>query len=304
MARTYAQLKSEVAKNIGRTDLDTEISNWVNDALIQVAREALAEYGHIFNVLWSSTSFTTTASTKTYSLPSDLLLLYDVVLIDGTNSRKLTQIFPRQFDKVLPYPEAYSTARPEYYIIWGSDLELYPIPDGSTYSTGTASLSGGTTVIGSGTEWSANVKAGYFFKFNSDGDSAWTKIESVDNDTQLTLSETYKGSASSGNYTIKRAYLISIRYAKYPASLSSDSDTNPYTGMDDLVIARATLQAFLALEDYTDATYWAQTYAALLKDAVMAERSANPDMGRTSKGYTIHRVYPSEYWNKPSVKGV
>lgn len=60
------------------------------------------------------------------------------------------------------------------------------------YTTGTIEIDGGTPTIvtGSGTSWSANLKAGDFIKIGSGSvhtGSTWYEIDSVDSDTQLTL---------------------------------------------------------------------------------------------------------------------
>lgn len=73
-----------------------------------------------------------------------------------------------------------------------------------TYTTGTITISAGSLniVTGSGTSWSANLKAGDYIKIGSGGihtGSTWYEIQSVDSDTQVTLTsnavETTAGTA-------------------------------------------------------------------------------------------------------------
>lgn len=83
------------------------------------------------------------------------------------------------------------------------DNERYDILT-KIYNTGTIEIAAGTldTVTGSGTSWDANLKAGDYIKIGAGElhtESTWYEIESVDSDTQLTLTgnavETAPGSA-------------------------------------------------------------------------------------------------------------
>jgi hypothetical protein len=83
--------------------------------------------------------------------------------------------------------------------------------DGSLYSgqavlsaarslTGTAAMTAsGTTVTGTGTDFSPEVQVGDFVKLDADGEEAWTQVDTVDSDGQLTLvTGGYLGSTGSG----------------------------------------------------------------------------------------------------------
>lgn len=83
------------------------------------------------------------------------------------------------------------------------------------YDTGTVSVTNGSpTVTGSGTSWSANVKAGDFFALGADEtdpEATWYEVDSVDSDTQITLTENYAESTDSGEaYTIRQTFTLSI----------------------------------------------------------------------------------------------
>ena len=75
------------------------------------------------------------------------------------------------------------------------------------HTTGTAVVTTGadTTVTGTGTSWSSHIKAGDKFKRDSDADSKYTEISSVDSNTQLTLNASYTGTLDGGatTYTIR-----------------------------------------------------------------------------------------------------
>lgn len=85
-----------------------------------------------------------------------------------------------------------------------------------TYTGGSiASMSGPKTVItGGGTSWATNVAAGDKFIMNTDHtsdaepDTDWATIQSVDSDTQITLTSAYTGATTSGNYKIRKVYSV------------------------------------------------------------------------------------------------
>jgi len=103
------------------------------------------------------------------------------------------------------------------YLVYATNNKVI-YDDGSTpfidktpeYTAGTAQLnvSDHKTLTGTDTVWSSNVLAGNYFKFDADDESAWTKIELVNSDTEIVLAEDYKGDATSGSYTIKRTLML------------------------------------------------------------------------------------------------
>lgn len=101
---------------------------WLNTACQRLAR--LYDFGEM---LTTSTNIAgtsvTVASTKTYTFPDDYNTVYDIRLIDGTESVKLRLTSYQTFDKRVPYPEADTTGLPLWYMPWGSNFDLYPIPD-------------------------------------------------------------------------------------------------------------------------------------------------------------------------------
>lgn len=107
-------------------------------------------------------------------------------------------------------------------ITLGTPTDLYQYDDSSdtityitpVYVTGTASASG-TTVTGSGTLWDTapnvrkNALPGDEISFGAndenDPDATWYEIETVDSDTQLTLTAS-AGTVGSGTYTLRRRF--------------------------------------------------------------------------------------------------
>jgi len=86
-----------------------------------------------------------------------------------------------------------------------------------TYTTGTITDITGAVVTGSGTNWSSSgVAAGDYFILDDDHsddsepDTNWAKIKSVDSDTQITLESSYSGTTGSmsKNYKIRKIYSV------------------------------------------------------------------------------------------------
>ena len=84
------------------------------------------------------------------------------------------------------------------------------------YETGTANTTNNsTTVVGTGTAWLSNVKAGDLFFRGSTGlrhttSNFWHQVATVDSDTSLTLTAPYTGSTGTSAYTISKRFTGSI----------------------------------------------------------------------------------------------
>lgn len=75
---------------------------------------------------------TVTAYRERLAKPDECRYIYDIRLIDGSMSRKLTALPPRRLDLYEPFVASCNTARPTHYIEWKDWISLYPIPD-ATY---------------------------------------------------------------------------------------------------------------------------------------------------------------------------
>jgi len=125
MGMTRDELVSRVASDIGRTDKDSDIQDYLNWALKELARVHRWKDLEVYD----TTTLDTVADQKRYQLPSDLHILVDLILEDDDNSRRLVAVHPRRFDDIIPYPESDITGRPKWYVQYGNYVELYPIPD-------------------------------------------------------------------------------------------------------------------------------------------------------------------------------
>lgn len=123
---TLQELREEVRQNIHQQSgsiADERITDYINWAQQEIAQI------RTFSEMLTSFSTTTVAATQCYNHPVDVKEIYSLVLIDGANSRKLRQVSPRGYDYDVPYPENTTQGRPAYYIDYGDNFELYPIPD-------------------------------------------------------------------------------------------------------------------------------------------------------------------------------
>lgn len=106
------------------------------------------------------------------------------------------------------------------FLIFGTPSDLYAYDAGAQtvsfitprYETGTLTVtSGSATVSGAGTLWLANVKGGDQIHVGATGQTnpaaAWVTVQSVTNDTTLTLTAPWSGSTLAGqSYTARRRF--------------------------------------------------------------------------------------------------
>ncbi len=82
--------------------------------------------------------------------------------------------------------------------IWVHSSVRYLRQEPTIYNTGTVSATNGSaTITGSGTTWSSNVISGWVIGIGTNPTKFYT-ISSVDSDTQITISENYEGSDTTG----------------------------------------------------------------------------------------------------------
>lgn len=93
---------------------DEEITRWINEANNELTEKAKVEAAPY--------TFTTTANTSNYSLPSDL---YQIKLIKINDNK----IYPASIDVLNSSVIGF----PIYYVVFNNQLYFYPIPD-DTYT--------------------------------------------------------------------------------------------------------------------------------------------------------------------------
>lgn len=126
MAMTRAELRDEVRNNIKRTSeafADSRIHTFLDWTQQRVAD------AHTFEEMRKSDTFLTTDGVSKYNFPTRMKDIYSITIQDGANSRKLTYVHPRDFDSSIPRPETYSEGVPSWYVDYGTQFELFKIPD-------------------------------------------------------------------------------------------------------------------------------------------------------------------------------
>lgn len=126
-----ANLISEVRSYFaGRGDLTDEvIITHLNLAQTFIARKHdWEELERIYDVNLTITA--TAEDDKFIAFPPNLKEIFSFRLITGTGeSRKLTYVRQRAFDKMVPEPEFYARNKPQIYTVHNNIAELWPIPD-------------------------------------------------------------------------------------------------------------------------------------------------------------------------------
>ena len=120
------EFKTEVLANVGRvgdTALSARLDRVYMRALFRISR------AYDFKEVNRATWFNTEADVKEYELHERCKDILSVVLVDGTNSKKLEYIPPRALDESVPYPEAWATGKPTHYSRYWYQLELWKIPN-------------------------------------------------------------------------------------------------------------------------------------------------------------------------------
>jgi len=186
----------------------------------------------------------TVANQETYQIPNKFRKLIDMYVYSGSGTSSDTIYMPEMvFDptkwKLIKAYRLGTQDVPYFTYVERKTYSIQPIPATAgllitlrgrlnvvdlsiaDYVTGTiVSVSNqGTTVIGSGTVWTAGMAGQYIRIDDSDsanqGDNAWYQISSVTNNTTLELVKPYEGTAiaaGSVTYTMGQASVIPEAY--------------------------------------------------------------------------------------------
>lgn len=124
--------KSTNASAVSATALQTRVRTYLNFAQRRIAR-----HHDFYELQDTKTNAATVASTKNYPLESGTNNLgltrpkdiYSITLLDGADSWRLERWSAQKFDLRFPEPTNYAEGRPTLYVRWGSDIQLFRIPD-------------------------------------------------------------------------------------------------------------------------------------------------------------------------------
>lgn len=116
---TYADLKTSVANYLGRSDLTSQIPDFITLAEVRLARELRIRQ------MLTTASLSVTSGDSTISIPSDFLAIRDIYL-DATPRVTVSYLSPSAFSRDARTTE---TGKPVFYTMSGSEFEFAPIPD-------------------------------------------------------------------------------------------------------------------------------------------------------------------------------
>lgn len=165
--KTAEQLRNSVRFELGNPSREAVEDSVIDERVDDSYAEVLTRYRHV--ELEDTHEFTTSDGTERYSLPNDYW--YSQVVKDETNRRPL--VYRR-----INWIEAQDTTvdgDPQYYTRHGSELVLYPTPNGAYdikvfYVKRAAPLLGDGTTVFDGIEWDEVVKWGAVWRvFNALG---------------------------------------------------------------------------------------------------------------------------------------
>jgi hypothetical protein len=117
----YSALKTTIASYLGRTDLTTQIPDFITLAETRLARELRTR-----QMLKSATSPMTSGDAKV-ALPTDFLEVRDLY-IQGNPRMPVTYLSPSAFTRDARADES---GLPVYYTVLASEFLFAPIPDGT-----------------------------------------------------------------------------------------------------------------------------------------------------------------------------
>jgi hypothetical protein len=116
---TYSELQTSVANYLGRSDLTSQIPDFITFAELRLQRQLRIRQ------MVTSTTLTTVSGTATVTLPSDFLEIRDLYVV-GRPRQVLTYMSPASFSR---NSRADETGKPLDYTINSTTIELAPYPD-------------------------------------------------------------------------------------------------------------------------------------------------------------------------------
>ena len=102
---------------------DARVKRFINWGQRRLARN------HTFREMKQYSDVTIAEDTYRFAWPPRMKNLVSLTVQDGANSRKLTYVYHREFDRIVPRPEEITTGRPVWFVDYGVEYEILPIPD-------------------------------------------------------------------------------------------------------------------------------------------------------------------------------
>lgn len=128
-----SDMATRVARYLDRSDLGADINVWMQDS-----RQELA-LTYNFHYLYKEATTNVSAGQNRYTLSSDYLDHLTLFYYEGGNiGKKLGRVSPGIWDEMAGMSETTCAGSgvPEYYVIYGRELEVHPTPDGTCTADG------------------------------------------------------------------------------------------------------------------------------------------------------------------------
>jgi hypothetical protein len=288
--------------------MSTKGLDFLNATLQDISR------AHNFREMYQISSGTagtsvTVASTKNYTFPTDWKVILDMRILDGLNSRKLTLINPRNYDRSIPYPEGDSTGVPWFYVPLGNTFDLGPIPDDKVVTlTGSIDTTAATTVLGVGTLFLTELVAGDRIRVSQTVAGVTTTatriVDSIVSNTELEVTVAFADFANDPSPKRLDGYTMPIRYIKKPAIVSATTTLIDYEpDKDPMIVSGMTAEFLDYLQLYQDAAIHRSKFRVALKEAILADEY-QLDYSPVGKGFDsgYNSIFIGEYWNDPFIR--
>jgi hypothetical protein len=116
---TYSDLKTTVANYLGRTDLTSQIPDFINLAEIRLSRDLR------IREMVTTVTLNCTGGVPSLNLPADFLEIRDIYVVGAPRS-PITYMSPSMFSREA---RADDGGKPVFYTVYNKTAELAPIPD-------------------------------------------------------------------------------------------------------------------------------------------------------------------------------
>ena len=136
--------------------------------------------------------------------------LSDRLVVYGDNGaikeRNVTTSATRTLDSSTDRLVGYSISSDKRFWVQLDSSGTETVKFETSHTAGTAAFTNGNAVVtGTGTQWSTWLAVGDVIKRSTHADSVYGTVQTVDSDTQVTLTAVYGGATSSGTYISRRS---------------------------------------------------------------------------------------------------
>jgi hypothetical protein len=153
MALTYGDLRPQIQRNWGRSEVDAQASILF---YFNAAQRVLSR-AHNFRELQKKKSFNFVIGDDDYTIATtpisltDLRQIFSFTYVDSSRGYSLEYYPPKRWDlEVAPRIPATSNSYPKLYTLWGGEIDIFPPPQ-ATYTATLRYLAEPTKILVDGT---------------------------------------------------------------------------------------------------------------------------------------------------------